>query len=126
LREHVVRQLKAVLGRASENQLDTRRPFKDLGVDSLMAVELRNSLSRLIDRPLAATLLFDYPEVDSLVVHLEKRLGTEVAADAAPLAAKSLDDADLERLLDDRVKAILGTEITQTVEGSSAQDDRAG
>jgi NADPH:quinone reductase-like Zn-dependent oxidoreductase/acyl carrier protein len=126
LREHVVRQLAAVLGRSGEDQLDTRRPFKDLGVDSLMAVELRNSLSRLIDRPLAATLLFDYPEVDSLVIHLETRLAIDVAGDTAPRAAKPLDDADLERLLDDRVKAILGAEITQTVERSSAQDDRAG
>ncbi len=36
------------------------------GLDSLMAVELRNSLGQRVGRPLSATLVFDYPTVNAL------------------------------------------------------------
>lgn len=48
----------------------------DLGLDSLMAVKLRNLLGKDIgvERPLSATLMFDYPTIDTLATHLLDRL----------------------------------------------------
>jgi hypothetical protein len=41
-----------------------------MGLDSLMAVELRNALSALLERSLPATLLFDYPTIDGIAHYL--------------------------------------------------------
>ena len=50
--------------------LDPQAALKDAGLDSLMAVELRNLLTRSLGRSLSATLLFDYPSLDALAAHL--------------------------------------------------------
>jgi hypothetical protein len=48
----------------------------DLGIDSLMAVELRNALSSELGLPraLPATLIFDYPSVEAIAGYLASRV----------------------------------------------------
>nr|AYM54554.1 short-chain dehydrogenase/reductase SDR [Racemicystis crocea] len=50
------------------------RPLRELGLDSLMAVELRNALSARMGKPLPATLVFDYPTVSALSRHLLEKV----------------------------------------------------
>ena len=59
--------------------------FFDLGMDSLMAVELRNRLNRALSGAYTApnTLVFDYPDIAALAAHLNGELGEDGAA-AAP------------------------------------------
>jgi acyl transferase domain-containing protein/acyl carrier protein len=61
---------RLVLGMRTAQSLDSRTPLNELGFDSLMAVELANSLSRWAGRPFPATLLFDYPTFDRLADHI--------------------------------------------------------
>jgi acyl carrier protein len=50
--------------------LDPRQPLRELGLDSLMAVELRNMIGKALGKPLSVTLLFDYPTLDALADHI--------------------------------------------------------
>ena len=70
LLERVQKEVCKCLGFDSERSIDTHQPLNELGLDSLMAVELRNTISHMVDLPLPATLLFNYPSIGELVLHL--------------------------------------------------------
>ena len=59
--------------------------FFDLGMDSLMAVELRNRLNRAFaeEYTVPNTVVFDYPDIAALARHLAGELGGSVSAPAA-------------------------------------------
>jgi acyl carrier protein len=63
-----------VLGHPGPEAVAVDRPFKDLGFDSLTAVELRNRLSSLADLALPTTLVFDHPTIGAVARELDVRL----------------------------------------------------
>ncbi|WP_240512696.1 beta-ketoacyl reductase, partial [Streptomyces griseoruber] len=78
-----------VLGYAGAVAVPAERAFRDLGVDSLTAVELRNGLSALTGvTGLAATVVFDHPTPMALARHLRERLLGD-AAEAEPVGPVS-------------------------------------
>ncbi|EPD96937.1 hypothetical protein HMPREF1486_00433, partial [Streptomyces sp. HPH0547] len=95
LRDLVRTHAATVLGHPSPDAIEDARPLRDLGFDSLLAVELRNALRTATGLKLPTTLVFDHPDVTRLVQHLHAELfGAEpgTAAPAAPVAVPASDD----------------------------------
>ncbi len=106
------RLLKA-LGMDAGRPVDPQVPFGDLGLNSLLSVELRNVLGTALGRPFPATLLFDYPTIDTLTDFIMQDCwgGAEPSEAAAPqnLVANVQDLSDDE--VDRRLRAKYGLKI---------------
>lgn len=128
LAETVAAQVRGVLRMDPGEPVSPRHRLIDLGLDSLMAVELRDRLRRKLglERRLPATLVFDHPTIEAVAAFLDRRLAEEVGADAdaaaagapaagsargadAPAAAAGADAGavDVEDLTDDEVRELL-------------------
>jgi acyl transferase domain-containing protein/SAM-dependent methyltransferase len=120
LRETVRDAVVRVLRLDPSHAPSRRARLMELGVDSLMAVQLRNLLGTALEIPgaLPATLMFDHPTIDALADYLETRLDpptarppavsdAAVSIPAAPVlgeaAVAAMSDADVERLLLERL-----------------------
>lgn len=101
------------------NPPDRRQRLMEFGVDSLMAVDLRNRLTKGLglSQPLPATLIFDYPTIETLARYLENRLfkadasTVRVAEKPDPMLARqaeieSLSEEDVEALLLNKLKDV--------------------
>jgi acyl carrier protein len=117
----VLRQVTQVLG-GVDAQPD--RPFRDLGFDSLTAVDLRNRLAAAAGTALPATLVFDHPTPAALA----GRLLELVLPDLSPAARGK---AELDRLgdiiaglgEDDELRSQLTARLRTLLDGLTEQPD---
>ncbi len=92
LLEVVRHEVAQVLGLATGREVNPTLSLKESGVDSLMAVELRNRLSALSGVKLAATLVFDHPNAARIAAHLLNELALSESAPVAPVEEGTSDE----------------------------------
>jgi phthiocerol/phenolphthiocerol synthesis type-I polyketide synthase C len=93
-------EIRAVL--RSTEPIAADRPMESLGLDSLMALELRNRLEASLGTMLPAALVWAYPTITDLAGALCERLGYEAMTEdeSTPDAESELSDEEMELLTD--------------------------
>ena len=120
LAARVEERLRAALSMGSRQTIDRTRPLQEYGLDSLLAIELRNALSADLEAKLPQTALFDYPTMGGLTEWLfadvlkaggdeterveEAQPEAQVSSGEAVLAGvEELSDEDVERLFQEKM-----------------------
>jgi acyl carrier protein len=117
LQTHVREVIIQVLGLEPSFFIDPQQGLRDIGMDSLMSLELRNRLQSSIGQSLPSTLAFDFPTMGALVDFLAgKALKRESVSDVnihqyADKRAK--DVAQLDELSDKEAEALLLEELAK-------------
>jgi acyl carrier protein len=115
IREEVIH----VLGLRPTTVIDPRQPLNELGLDSLMAVELRNTLITLVGATLPATLLFDYPTSEALADYLMKNVPGLAPLEETDSVQEDKNDnlAELQQMSDAEAEALLLAELNKLNKG---------
>ncbi|MBS1799661.1 MAG: SDR family NAD(P)-dependent oxidoreductase, partial [Acidobacteria bacterium] len=110
LRERTV----AILSLAQNTRIDEDEALYDLGLDSLMAVELRNTLAAALERQLSPTLVLDYPTLRTLTDYLL----SEVAGEMKPIESEVEIPEDIRTISDDEAEKLLLAELGRRGHGA--------
>ncbi|MCP3751632.1 type I polyketide synthase [Pseudomonas sp. SBB6] len=115
IEQFVLKMARDIMAMNDRQLLDVNEPLQSEGLDSLMALELRNKLAHILGRKLPATLLFDYPTVRAMSAFIADQL---YPPSAAPLEAQAasrtpaapVDEDNFSDLSDDELLAMLADE----------------
>ncbi|MEV6568447.1 type I polyketide synthase [Streptomyces kronopolitis] len=109
-------QVASTLGYPGPDAVSPRQQFKELGIDSLTALELRNGLQAVAGVALPATLVFDHPTPEAVAGHLSRTLlgdgahtssalFTEIDRLGSALGSADLDEAE-QHLVATRLRSL--------------------
>ncbi len=109
-----------VLGLDGDHVVERERGFFDMGVDSLMAVQIMDRIQRLIGRQFPPSLCFDYPTISALVEYLLLQLfpesetdesGSPTLTDVRTVPETLIGEFRIEDLPDEQIAALIDEEM---------------
>ncbi|MCL2893053.1 type I polyketide synthase [Brenneria tiliae] len=120
----IAQHIAAILSLDDATQIAPDASFKESGLDSLMALELRNRLTAASGLRLPATLTYDFPTPAALAAHLGEQLIPEIDEAPAPededsRIRRAIESIPLARL---REHDLLNT-LLQLAEGKTPPDN---
>ncbi|NJR64507.1 MAG: acyl carrier protein [Leptolyngbyaceae cyanobacterium CRU_2_3] len=127
----IQQEVATALGLPPCQTLDPQKGFFEMGMDSLMSLDLKNRLQTRLGQPLSSTLIFDYPTVDVLAQHLlnqvlglgpsSESLSLLDTAQPQPLLRQASDSlAAIQQLSDAELTALIDRELNTLVAGHSS------
>ncbi len=105
--ERLRQAVAKVVGMADPSAIDPHQGLFEMGLDSLMSVELKTQLERQVGRSLPSTLTFNYPTIHDLAGYLETQvLAIVPAEEPTPAAAPTVaapSNGDIDDLSEDEL-----------------------
>ncbi len=117
--EHIRVEAAAVLGMTRPDDIDIYQGLFEMGMDSLMSVELKGRLENGVERALPSTLTFNYPTVAELAEYLETHVLADQLSEAAAAGpeaeaetpAGADDGGEIDDLSEDELAALLSKKL---------------
>jgi acyl transferase domain-containing protein len=104
-----------VLGVSDPGRMDPNQALNEVGLDSLLALELRNRLAALTGKSQPATLMFNYPSVAALTEHFAAELLEPSKAAPTPRkgATPEISEEDISAMSDAELEAMFDDELAK-------------
>jgi acyl carrier protein len=116
VQQAILKEIERVMSLDTGVGFDIERPLQELGLDSLMAIDIRNGLGRLLGSTLPTAILYKHPSVAELTAFIMEDFvkAEEEVMPVSPVAAPvtshdpGVDLEALEAMSDDEIDALLG------------------
>jgi myxalamid-type polyketide synthase MxaE and MxaD len=113
MKDYLCSEVAKVL-RSSPARINHKQPFKTVGLDSLMTLELRNRLERTLGFKLSPTMLFNYPTVVALAPRLLEKMSFDLEEPKQPIVTEirlPTVNTNLDSLSKDELEDLLAKEL---------------
>jgi NAD(P)-dependent dehydrogenase (short-subunit alcohol dehydrogenase family)/acyl carrier protein len=118
--DHVRKQVARVISAPDPARLNTTQGLFEMGLDSLMSVELKGLLETSVGHPLPSTLTFNYPTISDLSRYLDETVLAEqltaapsVPAAPSPVAPPAESKGDVNTMSEDDLASLLAAKLSK-------------